>query len=81
MKRLLSRLKHRDIGVFVTTSFFDQQVQQELIDDRHPVLLITGGDVARLLIACELGDTESGGALDRWMQRVRSLASPEIVTL
>jgi hypothetical protein len=81
MMRLLSRLKHRDIGVFVTTSFFDQQVQQELIDDRHPVLLITGGDVARLLIACELGDTESGGALDRWMQRVRSLASPEIVTL
>src|SRR5262249_40918181 len=27
--RLISRIKHRDIGVFVTTSCFNQQVQEE----------------------------------------------------
>ena len=54
MMRLIARLKHRDIGVFVTTSFFDGQVQRELIEDGHPVLLISGGDIARLLHSREL---------------------------
>lgn len=54
MSRLISRIKHRDIGVFVTTSCFNKQVQQELIDDNHPVILVSGGDIARVLIANEL---------------------------
>lgn len=65
MMRLLSRLKHRDMGVFVTTSFFERQVQQELIEDRHPVILVSGGDIARLLISREI----EGGALERWLKR------------
>lgn len=54
MARLISRIKHRDIGVFVTTTCFNQQVQEELIEDRHPVILVSGGDIARILIAREL---------------------------
>jgi hypothetical protein len=71
MMRLLSRLKHRDMGVFVTTSFFERQVQQELIEDRHPVILVSGGDIARLLISREI----EGGALKRWLERFISDAS------
>jgi hypothetical protein len=65
MMRLLSRLKHRDMGVFVTTSFFERQVQQELIEDGHPVILVSGGDIARLLISREI----EGGTLERWLER------------
>lgn len=68
MMRLLSRLKHRDMGVFVTTSFFERQVQQELIEDKHPVILVSGGDIARLLISREI----DGGALVRWLERFTS---------
>lgn len=68
MMRLLSRLKHRDIGVFITTSFFDKQVQEELIEDGHPVLLVSGGDIARLLIEKEL---TSGDGLSNWIKRIK----------
>jgi hypothetical protein len=68
MMRLIARLKHRDIGVFVTTSFFDQQVQKELIQDGHPVILLSGGDIARLLISHERGNDK---ALTSWIESIR----------
>jgi len=43
LSRLISRIRHRDFGVFITTSYYDQQIQQELIDDKHPVLLFPAG--------------------------------------
>ena len=71
MMRLISRLKHRDIGVFITTSFFDKQVQKELIEDGHPVMLISGGDIARLLIKSDLSDQES---LCAWVDSIKHRA-------
>lgn len=70
MMRLISRLKHRDFGIFVTTSYFDRIVQRELIADGHPVVLIAGGDIARMLISEE----REGDALERWLESVRSQA-------
>jgi hypothetical protein len=64
-------MKHRDLGVFVTTSFFDMQVQCELIEDGHPVLLVTGGDIARLLESRELGHQ---AALTAWLEKIRQRA-------
>lgn len=77
MARLISRLKHRDIGVFVTTSCFNTQVQEELIEDSHPVILISGGDIARLLIAHELNVPEK---LEAWLALIRQQAA-EVVTV
>jgi hypothetical protein len=71
MMRLIARLKHRDVGVFVTTSYFEQQVQQELIEDGHPVLLISGGDIARLLIRAEFGTPGTGSKLDGLLDVIR----------
>ena len=72
MMRLLARLKHRDLGVFVTTSFFEQQVQRELVEDNHPVLLVSGGDIARILIGAEYGGPESDDRLTDWFVRLRA---------
>jgi len=71
MARLISRIKHRDIGVFITTSCFNKQVQLELIDDNHPVILVSGGDIARVLISNELDVPEK---FDAWAQVIRQHA-------
>ncbi|MEU1509195.1 restriction endonuclease [Kitasatospora sp. NPDC005748] len=47
--RLISRLRHRNFGVLVTTSYFNQQMQKEIRDDEHPVVLICGRDIVDLL--------------------------------
>ena len=72
MSRLISRIKHRDIGVFITTSCFNKQVQKELIDDNHPVILISGGDIARVLIENELDVPEKFFA---WSENIKKHAS------
>ena len=72
MSRLISRIKHRDIGVFVTTSSFNKQVQQELIDDDHPVILVSGGDISRVLIASELDVPEK---FDAWASGIKQRAT------
>ncbi|WP_285104087.1 restriction endonuclease [Promicromonospora sp. MEB111] len=45
VSRLISRLKHREFGVFVTTSFISQQAYSEIREDQHPVVFITGRDI------------------------------------
>lgn len=72
MSRLISRIKHRDIGVFVTTSCFNKQVQQELIEDNHPIILVSGGDIARVLVANELNVPAK---MDAWLESIKQHAS------
>lgn len=45
--RLVSRLRRGWVGVYVTTSFFSEPVQQEVIEDRYPVMMINGKRVAQ----------------------------------
>ncbi len=40
--RTVARLKRGWIGAYVTTSFFSEPVQQEIIEDQYPILLING---------------------------------------
>ena len=70
--RLISRLKHNDIGVFITTSYFDQQIQRELIEDGHHIMLISGGDIAKILMKSDLQNPES---LAAWINAIKRKAS------
>jgi len=45
--RLVSRLRRGWVGVYVTTSFFSENVQQEVIEDRCPIMMINGKRVAQ----------------------------------
>jgi hypothetical protein len=47
--RLVSRLRHRQFGIFVTTSWVSEQAYKELVEDRHPVLVISGRDIIEIL--------------------------------
>ncbi|MES9874200.1 MAG: restriction endonuclease [Candidatus Sedimenticola sp. 6PFRAG7] len=49
LSRLLSRLRHRQFGVMVTTSYLSPQAYNELIDDGHPVIVISAVDIADIL--------------------------------
>jgi len=47
--RLISRLRHRQFGVLVTTSHLDTQAYTEIREDAHPVIVIAGRDIADIL--------------------------------
>ena len=51
VSRLISRIRHRQFGVFVTTSIIGRQVYQEVRRDGHPIIFISGGDIANILTA------------------------------
>jgi hypothetical protein len=48
--RLIARLRHREFGVFVTTSCVSQQAYIEIVEDAHPVLVLSGVDVVDILV-------------------------------
>ncbi|MFD7790631.1 restriction endonuclease [Streptomyces sp. NPDC059759] len=49
VSRLISRIRHRNFGVLVTTSYFHKQVQEEVHDDGHPIALVCGTDIVEVL--------------------------------
>jgi hypothetical protein len=62
----VARLRRGWIGVYVTTSFFSDRTQQEVIDDRYPILLINARRLAEEVraAAVERGDDRLDALLD-----------------
>ena len=40
--RLIARIKERQFGILVTTSYVAKQAYEEILDDHQPIVLITG---------------------------------------
>ncbi len=51
VSRLISRIRHRQFGVLVTTALVSRQAYEEVREDRHPILFISGRDIAEILIS------------------------------
>jgi hypothetical protein len=51
VSRLISRIRHRQFGVLVTTALVARQAYEEVREDRHPILFISGRDMAEILIS------------------------------
>jgi hypothetical protein len=64
--RLISRLRHRQFGILVTTSVVRRQAYEEIRQDRHPVIILCGRDIAQLLI--DKGKN-SGAAVTDWLTK------------
>jgi hypothetical protein len=47
--RLISRLRFRQFGILVTTSWVHAQAYKEVRDDRHPVIILCARDIVDLL--------------------------------
>lgn len=69
VSRLISRIKHREFGVLVTTSFVDRQAYQEVIDDGHPVILVTAQDIVSLLRSAGYGTPSH---VEAWLDGIAS---------
>lgn len=56
--RLISRIKHRQFGIFVTTSYVGDQAYKEIIEDEHPIVIISGSDIIEILYHAGIGSVE-----------------------
>ncbi|WP_022778305.1 restriction endonuclease [Butyrivibrio sp. AE3009] len=70
MSRLISRLKNRQMGVFITTSFVDEQAYYEVVENGYPILLITASDIAAVL----RNNSISSRNIYEWLESVDSTA-------
>jgi hypothetical protein len=64
--RLVARLQRGEHGVFVTTSYFTPQAQDEMYADKYPVELVLGGRFAGLL--AHVGATRAGELRREWVE-------------
>ena len=68
LSRLISRLKHRQFGILITTSYLANQAYKEVKVDQHPVVVISGIDIVRTL-------KERVGSLEQilsWLEAIES---------
>ena len=49
VSRLVARLGRGQYGLYVTTSYFTKQAQEEVFEDRYPTRLFAGADVVRFM--------------------------------
>ena len=49
MSRLISRIRYRQFGILITTSYVDNQAYNEVVEDGHPILIVTASDIAGIL--------------------------------
>jgi hypothetical protein len=59
MSRLISRLRHRQFGVLVTTSYVTPQIYEEIKEDEHPIIVIAARDIVELLRRHGRGSVEA----------------------
>lgn len=60
--RLISRLRHRQFGVLVTTSYLSSQAYAELREDDHPVYVVAARDIVEALHEKGLSEPAAVGA-------------------
>lgn len=65
VSRLISRLRHRQFGVLVTTSFVHSQAYSEIIEDGHPIIVISGRDIVDVL---RRSDIPTHPSIRPWLQ-------------
>jgi hypothetical protein len=71
--RLISRIKHREFGVMVTTSYVHEQAYREIREDGHPIIVFSGADIVNTLRA--VGITTIA-ALRAWLTQEFPLDDP-----
>lgn len=65
VSRLISRIRHRQFGVLVTTSVIARQAYEEVREDRHPIIFFSGGDIVNILMT---NGFNSRGLVERLLQ-------------
>lgn len=68
--RTVARLRRGWIGVYVTTSYFSESTQLEILEDKYPLIKINGLKLAELIDRNILGGTNDYKKLDKYLERL-----------
>jgi hypothetical protein len=68
MSRLISRIRYRQFGILITTSYVDNQAYKEVVEDGHPILIVTASDIATVLRSNSINSSN----VDQWLKSVDS---------
>ena len=63
MSRLISRIRYRQFGVMLTTSYVHKQAYKEVLEDGHPILIVSASDIAQILRRNSI----MSGDIDEWL--------------
>lgn len=63
--RLISRIRHRQFGVLVTTSYVADQAYKEIVEDSQPIIIIAGKDIIDILLQAGISSEE---LLQEWLE-------------
>ena len=64
--RLISRIRHRQFGVLVTTSYVHHQAFKEITKDGHPLIIVSAIDIVKILKQNGITDLSK---LKRWLKQ------------
>ena len=70
VSRLVARLSRKQYGIFVTTSYFTDQAQQEVLQDAYPVHLVSGIDLANMILRLKITDPSGRKISEDWLLAV-----------
>lgn len=62
--RLISRIKNKQFGIIVTTSYVGDQAYKEIIEDQQPIIVVSGKDIIEILMNAGINNLEM---LNEWL--------------
>lgn len=65
--RLISRIRHRQFGVIVTTSYVSEQAYKEISEDGHPIIIISAKDIVDILNKSGINNEE---LMEKWLENI-----------
>lgn len=77
VSRLVARLGRDEFGIYITTSYYTEQAQQEVLQDRYPVKLFSGIDVVNLFKEAQL-ITDDHKINPQWLDSVLNLYKKDL---
>lgn len=64
--RFISRIRYRQFGIMITTSYVYKQAYQEFVEDGHPILIVTAIDRAGFLRKNAINSSN----VDEWLKTI-----------
>lgn len=68
MSRLISRIRYRQFGIMLTMSYVHSQAYKEVVEDGHPILIMTATDIANTLRRNSI----TSDNIDEWLEMLNS---------
>lgn len=77
MSRLISRIRYREFGIMITTGYVDKQAYSEVVEDGHPILIVTAADIANILRRNSIDTTN----IYEWLESIDNKNTKERLAL